>query len=103
MNRPEQEGGAATASSIPDVLGLKHADGSPQTRESCLFWANEAARVYALRSQEREGLLCNFDGDPVEAQMLAEIEQEMREMHAVQDVWQAKVKLFDVLAEQVNK
>lgn len=100
MNRPGDKGG--DASSIPDVLGLKHADGSPLTLESCLAWADRKEKEYRERSQEQESFMCNFDGNPVDGELIRGLTRELRTLHAVRLAWLALANVFEAVQHEAR-
>lgn len=94
MNRPKQEGGAGTARIIPDVLRFKHEDGRPMTVTRCLHQSALCGLEVKQLSAERENLLCNFDGDPIEAQMIRDIDADTVQAGYKQDYWEGLAQVI---------
>lgn len=103
MPRHIEDGGEGTARagaghSLPDVLGLKHHDGTPITLESCHTLAARLEREVKHAFQERESLLCNFDGDPREEALLTELEHSISTGRKAEAAWLALAEVFQAMA-----
>ncbi|TSA87903.1 hypothetical protein FNU79_01260 [Deinococcus detaillensis] len=99
MKRPTERtvGDTNSLTHLPDVLGLLHADGTPLTHKSCLYWADRLTAQNAKTAQERENFMCNFEGDLQEAGQLKELACELQQGYAAQAAWRALANVFEAV------